>query len=248
MAARSKAQIRESVWRRLTEEKLARFPGASGRIPNFVGAAQAAERLAETHVWKDARVIKCNPDSPQQPLRKRALEEGKLLYMAIPRLTREKCFLELDPASIRNPYFASTIKGAFKAGRAVHPKEMEPIDLVVCGTVAVRRDGARLGKGGGFSDLEYALVRTLGLLDSSTPVTTTVHSWQVLEEPVPMTRHDIVVDYVATPEELIVCEPVYPRPEGIYWDEVGEKLEEVPILRELAEPEDRMAGAPFSTQ
>ena len=236
--ARTKAEIRESVWRRLTEEKAARFPGASGRIPNFVGAAQAAERLSALDVWRKARFIKCNPDSPQQPLRKRALEEGKVLYMAVPRLTSERCFLELDPDVIRNPYFASTIKGAFKAGRLVHPREMRPIDLVVCGAVAVRRDGARLGKGGGYSDLEYALVRTLGLLDLSTPVTTTVHAFQVLDEPVPMTRHDVVVDYVATPEELIVCEPVYPRPEGIYWDDLGEKLQEVPVLREMAELQD----------
>jgi 5-formyltetrahydrofolate cyclo-ligase len=233
--ARPKTEIRESVWRRLTEEKAARFPGAPGRIPNFVGAAQAAERLTTLDVWQSARVIKCNPDSPQQPLRKRALEEGKVLYMAVPRLASQRCFLELDPDIVRNPYFASTIKGAFKAGRPVHPREMRPIDLVVCGAVAVRRDGARLGKGGGYSDLEYALVRALGLLDPSTPITTTVHPCQVLDEPVPMARHDIVVDYAATPEELIICEPVYARPRGIYWDDVGEKLQEVPVLQEMAE-------------
>ncbi len=236
---RPKHEIRESVWRRLTEEKAARFPGARGRIPNFAGAAQAAHRLGALEVWQKARVIKCNPDSPQQPLRKRALEEGKLIYMAVPRLTSPRCFLELDPAAVGSPHRASTIKGAFEAGRPVHPGEMRPIDLVVCGAVAVRRDGARLGKGGGYSDLEYALVTALGLLDPSTPVTTTVHPIQVLDEPVPMTRHDIVVDFVATPEELIVCEPVYDRPCGIYWDDVGEKLQEVPILQEMAEARRR---------
>ena len=29
----------------------------------------------------------------------------------------------------------------------VHPGRMEPIDLVVCGSVAVNREGARVGKG-----------------------------------------------------------------------------------------------------
>jgi len=37
---------------------------------------------------------------------------------------------------------------------------MEPIDLVVCGSVAVNAQGVRVGKGGGFSDLELALLVT----------------------------------------------------------------------------------------
>ena len=35
--------------------------------------------------------------------------------------------------------------------------ELAPVDLVVTGCVAVGVDGARLGKGGGFADLEFAL-------------------------------------------------------------------------------------------
>jgi hypothetical protein len=49
-----------------------------------------------------------------------------------------------------------------------------------------------------------------------------------------MARHDITVDFIGTPEGLLRCDPRHPRPTGIYWDEVGEKLEEVPILQELA--------------
>jgi 5-formyltetrahydrofolate cyclo-ligase len=36
------------------------------------------------------------------------------------------------------------------------------VDLVVCGSVAVNRDGARVGKGGGFSDPELALLVVAG--------------------------------------------------------------------------------------
>lgn len=230
---RSKQEIRESVWRAMTQSGAALFPGAQGRIPNFVGAAQAAERIAFLDVWRQARVLKCNPDLPQQPLRQRALAEGKVIYMAVPRLTSEKCFLELDPERIGNLRLASTIRGAFKAGRLVHPREMRPIDLIVCGSVAVRPDGARLGKGGGFSDLEYAIARTLNLVGPHTPIVTTVHPLQVVDEPIPMTRHDIVLDFFATPQELVQCQPAYPRPQGIYWEELGEKLEQVPVLRAI---------------
>ena len=231
----SKQDIRERIWRHMQNARVALFPGAPGRIPNFVGTARALEHLSELDAWKRAEVVKCNPDLPQRPLRKRALEEGKIVYMTVPRLTSLKCFLELDPRVINNYSFASSIKGAFRVGRLVHPREMTAVDLIVCGSVAARSDGARLGKGGGFSDLEYALARDLGLVDSRIPVLTTVHPIQVVDEPIPMAGHDIVLDYIATPDRIIECRPAYSKPDGIYWDEVGTKVDEVPILRELRE-------------
>ncbi len=35
----------------MTEAKVTRFPGARGRIPNFIGAEAAARRLAGTDEW-----------------------------------------------------------------------------------------------------------------------------------------------------------------------------------------------------
>ena len=229
----TKAEIRERVWRAMTEAGVALFPGAPGRIPNFVGAAQAAEHVARWEPWRRARVLKCNPDLPQLPLRRRALAEGKVVYLAVPRLAQERCFLELDPARLANPSLAATIRGAFKLGRPVHPREVRPVDLIVCGAVAVRPDGARLGKGGGFSDLEYALLRTLGLVAAETPVVTTVHPLQVWNGPIPMARNDIVLGAFATPYGLVPCQRAYPRPEGVYWGQVGEKLAQVPALQDL---------------
>ncbi len=46
------------------------------------------------------RRLKCNPDAPQRALRLRALREGKTVFMAVPRLTDERCFLRLDPARL----------------------------------------------------------------------------------------------------------------------------------------------------
>ena len=45
-AMRSKDQVRRDVWRAMDREGVSRFPGAEGRIPNFAGAKDAAERLA----------------------------------------------------------------------------------------------------------------------------------------------------------------------------------------------------------
>jgi 5-formyltetrahydrofolate cyclo-ligase len=95
--------------------------------------------------------------------------------------------------------------------------ELHPVDLVVCGSVAVNREGARVGKGGGFSDLEFALLVEAGLIGTDTVVATTVHPLQVLEEPLPETDHDFRLDLVVAGEEVIRCRRTR-RPQGILWD------------------------------
>lgn len=68
--------LRSEVWSRLVEQEAA-IGKPFGHIPNFKGVDQAAERLAGLSIWQQARVIKSNPDSPQQPVRWRALQDGK---------------------------------------------------------------------------------------------------------------------------------------------------------------------------
>lgn len=233
----SKKALRENIWRTLTDNRVALFPGAHGRIPNFVGAEVAARHLQTLPVWQQARTIKCNPDSPQRHVRYAALKEGKIVYLAVPRLRDAKPFIQLDPNRInqKSLWHASSIRGAFELGRSVAIDEMAPIDLIVAGSVAVSRDGSRLGKGGGYSDLEYALCKEAGLVSENTPIVTTVHPLQIVpERKIEMTGHDISINWFATPEEIVQTECRYARPPGILWDELGDKLEEIPVLKDLA--------------
>jgi 5-formyltetrahydrofolate cyclo-ligase len=231
---RTKDEIRESVWRTLQDKKASRFPGAKGRIPNFVGAEACAERLAETRYWKAARVLKINPDSPQRAIRQKGLADGKIIYMAVPRLRSEKPFIELDPQKLQcSPYAASSIKGAAHYGRPVGLDQMRKIDLVVCGSVAVNRQGARVGKGGGYSDLEFALLTQEKKIDRRTPIVTAVHPLQIITEEIPMTEHDIPLSAIVTPVEVIEIAANFPRPKKIYWNILPrEKLEDIPALRQ----------------
>jgi 5-formyltetrahydrofolate cyclo-ligase len=233
-ASNEKQVIREKIWGRLQAERAARFPGAQGRIPNFVGAERCAAHLDELDAWQAARVIKINPDSPQRAIRHKALREGKRLYMAVPRLRQLKCFIELDPDKIGEKKFweASSIAGAGTLGRPVTVEMLRPIDLIVCGSVAVSREGARIGKGEGYSDLEFALATEAGKIGPDTPILTSVHPLQILDPPFPWAAHDIPVNFILTPERMIVCDGRYPRPKGIYWDLLTEeKIEAIPALR-----------------
>jgi 5-formyltetrahydrofolate cyclo-ligase len=230
-AARAKQAVRERVWALLERERVARFPGATGRIPNFAGAPAAAARLASLPAWRTAEVVKANPDAPQLPVRARALVDGKLLYIAVPRLTDDHPFIRLDPAKLEvPPRRAASIGGAARAGRPVAVAELQPVDLVVCGSVAVNRDGARVGKGGGFSDLEFALLVEAGLIGATTTVATTVHPLQLLEEALPETIHDFRLDLIVAGEEVIACRRSQ-RPQGILWEHLDEaKVAAIPTL------------------
>ncbi len=235
MRPQSKEEIRQLVWRRMERERAARFPGTRGRIPNFVGAERAALQLQALRIWKQARVIKVNPDAPQLPVRRMALREGKIVYMPVPRLREKACFLRLDPALLgAHLAQAASIKGADRFGRPVTLEELRPLDLIICGSVAVNVRGARVGKGGGYSDLEYALLTARGVVSSATPILTTIHSLQLLHEAIEMRVHDIPVDWVVTPEGATKLPIHYPRPKGIVWELLAaEKIAAVPVLKTL---------------
>ncbi len=227
-----KTRLRRLIWDLMERRNISRFPRpVHGRIPNFVGAEEAAKRALSLNEWRRALVVKVNPDSPQRPLRELALQEGKKVIMATPRLSQG--FIMIDPAIIPKSMlrFASTIKGAFRLGRLLRLTEIPPIDLVITGCVAVDRRGNRLGKGGGYAEIEYAILRELGVTDESTPVITTVHDIQVVGR-VPREEHDLTVDVILTPTRTLRVEPRPPKPKGIYWSLLGDK-KALPVIKEL---------------
>lgn len=228
---RAKQAIRERVWALLDAEGAVHPPGAHGHIPSFVDADQAADQLATLPAWQAAGVIKVNPDKAQLPVRARALADGKTVYMAVPKLAAEKPFYLLDPAQLPvSPARAAAKETAARVAPQVALGEMRPVDLVVSGSVAVNRNGVRLGKGAGYSDIEVALLTEAGLLRPETVIVTTVHSLQVVDEPLPETEHDFSVDLIITPTEVIECGPPR-RPAGLYWGHLSPaKISAIPVL------------------
>jgi 5-formyltetrahydrofolate cyclo-ligase len=90
-------------------------------------------------------VVKANRDWAQLPVRVRALEDGKLLYMAVPKMATAEPFYLLDPRTLTVPvHEAAEKRQTAQVAPHVGTDAMQPIDVVICGSVAVNRSGARI--------------------------------------------------------------------------------------------------------
>lgn len=229
----TKEEARQAVWETLEERGLARFPfPPHGRIPNFEGAKDAAERLVGKDPFSTATVVKVNPDAPQRPVRKALLEQGVQVLVPTPRLRGG--FHLLDPDRIPQDGIAeaSSLSKMDAWARPCPLDELPRLDAIVAGSVAVTRGGRRVGKGEGYSDLEYGILRELGHPDVH--VATTVHPVQIVDG-VPREATDLALSLIVTPQEAIEVQEPPSAPSGIDWEKLPEgALEEMPVLEELA--------------
>lgn len=230
----SKGAAREFVWDLMREQRVARFPfPIRGRIPNFKGAEAAAERLFEIDPWKSARYLKINPDSPMRPLRIAALKRGITYFMPTPRLAGG--FMKFDPAVIPPDAWreAAALSSCEKWAELVPLEKLPQMDAIVAGSVAVTSTGYRCGKGEGYSDLEFAILRELG--HKPVPVATAVHDTQLVEA-FPSEAIDLPLSVIVTPTRTITIDQPPAPPDGIDWSRLTESdLDAMPVLRELKE-------------
>ncbi|CAG4967651.1 unnamed protein product [Parnassius apollo] len=240
----TKQSFRLKVWRHLETNGLAMFPRpVFNRIPNFKGAQEAAAKLAELDVFKNANTVKVNPDKPQEPVRAICLEQHKTLYVPVPRL--QNGFLnrlvlpegETGPAAIRK---AVSRNGMETYGQPIGIEDTVSLDLVVMGSVAVSKEGYRIGKGRGYGDLEFGLMMHMKAIKPTTLVATTVHDCQVFDTlPAELFGpHDVPVDLIVTPTQVIETQRMSQRPGGILWHLLSNRrIQLMPILGQLREVE-----------
>lgn len=231
-----KVKIRSHVWRSLEEKGIALPPKPIwGRIPNFINASKAAENIVKTRVYREAKVIKVDPDSSLKNFRFKALLEDKVLVMPTPRI--RKGFIILDPNNISHFKIkvSSTIRGAFLYGKIVEdPFTIPKIDLFVVGCVAVSKiNGIRLGKGGGYSDLEYAILLESGSITKEIPIIALAHDLQVFDIAFPQEPYDAPVDYIATSTQFIKVINRASRPKGLICELLRGEHRKLNIINKL---------------
>ena len=227
-----KDSIRKAVWQKLYEEGISEDP--FNRIPPFKGQNKAAERLRRLQIYKDAKRVMVPPDEAQKQVRLNILNDNKILIMATPGL--RDGFYELNPRHIPIKRWtkAITTYGVTRWGRRLFTsyEEIGKIDLLITGAVAVARDGVRIGKGAGFFDLEYVILRTIGSINEKTPIIALVDDIQIFDT-LPREEKDVAIDFIVTPTQVIDIKTSIPRPQGIDWSHLNSKA--IKRMRPLAE-------------
>jgi 5-formyltetrahydrofolate cyclo-ligase len=194
----AKEYLRKYIWDLMESKGIAQSP-CHGRIPDFHGSARAAELLRNTLEWNDAEIVFVSPDTALKMVRENALSDKKLLIMASPKLQKGYILIEPDHAK-GHEREASTIDGAFKYGSKV---EIFPtIDMVVEGSVAVDLNGGRLGKGGGYGDVEISYLQHKKIIMPETPIVSIVHDIQVIDI-VPIESNDKKINMIVTQEMVL---------------------------------------------
>ncbi|KAH9491950.1 hypothetical protein Btru_026875 [Bulinus truncatus] len=245
--------IRRKIWDYLEDNNLVNVPRPCHyRIPNFEGAAVANDKLATLDAFKKAKTVKVNPDKPQEQARFLVLEAGKELVLLnqtqrnllvpTPQLRSSGILNRVVPpegADKEKLRHCCTSQGVKENSKEVSASEKIKIDLVVVGSVAVSRKGFRIGKGKGFADLEYAMMRTMGAIDANTIVVTSVHDSQIVDIPEELVdEHDMTVDFILTPTEIIETNCNRPKPTGVIWNHLEvNKFFQIPVLKQLREIE-----------
>lgn len=234
----SKSTIRSKIWEHFEANKLS---GTSWpvhkRIPNFKESKDAADKLRELEIFKSANVVKIDPDKPLQHARYHALEDGKTCLVPVPRLS--SYFMnKIQPSDDSKINWSCSSKGGLlKHSNPIELDKEEKVDLIVVGAVAVSPKGWRIGKGMGFSDLEYAMMSILGFVNDDVKIVALVHDCQVIEDLSEniFGQHDVPVDLIVTPTRVIECQGTNkPRPSQVYWSLLTKsQLASIPALRKL---------------
>lgn len=241
-SALSTDQYRELIWNELA--KVARPDSRfhwdfSSFICDFEGSEKCSDHVMDTEALKNrgTRQVFITPDNCLEDLRYKLIRAGIPFVMTTYGIVRG--FYRLDPSTIpvSDQRYAATLDGFDRYAVAVPLAQLqrgEKFALLVTGGSAVSSNGVRFGKGHGYFDFEWAVLSELGLTDESSVVADVVHDCQFVNEVMPAERHDVVVDWVVTPTQVIHIEQSSRQRGRVFWEMVpGTEFERLGIVAEL---------------
>ena len=234
-----KADIREAIWEQMERAGLSSEP--HGTIPTFPGQNKAAERLRSLAVYRAAETVMIPPDLAQLQVRVNAVMDGKRLIMATPGLRDGFYLLEKTEIKVKYVQQAARSSGVRRFGKRLVTarQEIGTIDIIITGAVAVDSQGGRIGKGSGYFDLEYMILREIGSVTEATPIVALVDDLQVVAQ-APMEEKDVAVDFICTPTKLMTLERHRARPAKISWEMLPENA--IKSMRSLKDLRQNMQG------
>lgn len=204
-------------------------------IPGFEGADKAAEALMATAEGRAARWVFVTPDNAVAPVRQKLLEAG--VDIVVPSYGLHRGFLRVEAADIppAAARYAGWLDGIEHFGRSLTLEQLRgfgPIDLIATGAFAVTAQGLRLGMGDFYVDIEWCILRGLGLVDERTPIAAIVHDVQIADADVPVGSGAATVDMIVTPSRVL-RPPRRARPSVLDWSIVPDALAQTATLQEF---------------
>jgi 5-formyltetrahydrofolate cyclo-ligase len=208
-------------------------------IPGYPGCEEAPGALSGLRLWPGGGPVFVTPDGSTEPLRAFLLRQGRPLLTATHGGRRGFRYFPAGSVPIHDTAFAATLDGAERFGRQITApaalRDLGPFDFLVTGASAVSVSGIRFGKGHGYFDLEWAVMRDLGLVGEDTPVVCCVHDVQVADGDLDAEPNDTAVDWIITPTRTIKVSREHLKPGGVDWSRLSPGVVEGnPVLRELA--------------
>lgn len=244
----TKRSIRLDTWQKIKDQKLSPLRRFSvfNKIPNYVGADKAAELLAETEEFKNAKKVKVNIDLAQEPVKVEVIKGHKTLFVP-PAQKSSNVYAKIkncnpDEVDLATQKKIIKLQGDEDTFEEIDINGIEKLDMVVVGSCAVSRQGHRIGKGNGYVDLDIGILTYLGVITKDTLIVTTVHDVQVYDT-LPenlFQSYDLPLDLIVTPTEVIRVSKRLSRPKGIEWNLLSSRrLEIVPVLKCIKEREEK---------
>ncbi|MFN3420349.1 MAG: 5-formyltetrahydrofolate cyclo-ligase [Armatimonadota bacterium] len=195
-------RLRRRIWHLMENAGVLTFPlEVFGRVPNFVGAEQAAELLAQQPEFVQAKVVFVSPDHVLRRVRELVLEHGKVLAVSLPQrlVRRNRCAL-LQITERRAIKAAVKVDNFLRYGQPLSV----PVDLAVLSSVVVDCRGNRLTPRQEFGDREWQMLVDKGFVHERTKIATIVHPLQFADDLAKwVTEKDAKAHLIVTPEEVV---------------------------------------------
>ncbi|SMC17607.1 5-formyltetrahydrofolate cyclo-ligase [Desulfacinum hydrothermale DSM 13146] len=185
---------------------------------------KAAERLRRLPSYRTAPCLLIPPLQAFRQIALNALTDGKRLILTTPQL--QSGFSLVDPRAVpphKRPQAVYPHRSNPFAQRIDYRTQRPPrVDLILTSSLAVARDGSRLGDGSGHLDLLVACLSQLGWLKKGTRIVTVVAPFQIVS-PLPMKRTDVGVHWVLSDEETIATGWNQPLHMPLLWPRLDRK-------------------------
>jgi 5-formyltetrahydrofolate cyclo-ligase len=211
-------------------------------IPDYAGSELIPAAVQALPFYRGTGPVFVTPDNNLQSLRAALFREGRPLLMTTYGIFRGFLFFPAGSVPDGSIEYAASLDGAERFGRSYDlglVRSLGSLDFLVTGASAVNRDGIRFGKGHGYFDVEWALLRDIGSVQEESPVVACVHDVQYVDDELDARDTDTLVDWVVTPTRSIRIERRKPKPGGIRWDLLDPKLlATIPPLQQLRAERD----------